>query len=420
MTTAIVILNWNGRDFLKKYLPGVVAAAEGTPGARVVVADNASTDGSLELLAEEFPAVGTVQMRRNHGFAEGYNRALAKVEADCYLLLNSDVEVDEDFLLPLVEWMQLHPECGICGPKLHDISGSGMFEYAGAAGGYLDRMCYPICRGRVMKLLEKDEGQYDIPADVMWVSGAALMIRSSLFHSLGGFCKDFFAHMEEIDLCWRARLEGWRVCMVPRSAVRHVGGGSLQQGSPRKLFFNYRNNLLMMARNLPATWALDYAFSMLSYAAGDEEAPDRATLCNDLYADYDDVMRDDIAEVCIHSGVNKAKGLIFRRMCLDGLSAAVYLVTGRFKYVKAVVDAHREFRAMRRYPSERSIRKYLVPVLEGSRPEVLKVMLHYGKDDCCNAGSGDFRIRGIWSRWSVPQALFNKRNIFGEIRENIE
>ena len=181
MTFAIVILNWNGRKFLSEYLPGVVESVRGLEGVSVVVADNASSDDSLQLLQTEFPTVKTVPLKRNYGFAGGYNKALTQLQADCYLLLNSDVRVPQDWFYPLMEWMQLHPECGICGPKLHQIQHEDSFEYAGAAGGYLDRFCYPFCRGRVMDRLEKDNGQYDVPAEVMWVSGAALMIRASLF-----------------------------------------------------------------------------------------------------------------------------------------------------------------------------------------------------------------------------------------------
>ena len=234
MRTAVVILNWNTKGYLRDFLPGLIASTKGMD-AEVIVADSASTDGSLEMLSQEFPAVRQIPLDKNYGFTGGYNRALAQVEADYFVLINSDIEVPESWLRPLVAWMDAHPECGACGPKLLSWHERDRFEYAGAAGGLLDRYGYPFCRGRVMSRVEKDEGQYDAPADVFWVSGACLLVRSLLWKQLGGLDDRFFAHMEEIDLCWRLQLAGYRIDVVPESVVWHIGGGTLPNNSPFKL-----------------------------------------------------------------------------------------------------------------------------------------------------------------------------------------
>lgn len=240
----IVILNWNGTAHLRRYLPSVVAAAPG--GVGVVVADNGSTDGSAGMLRREFPSVEVLQLDRNYGFAEGYNRALAQVEADYYVLLNSDVETPAGWLAPLVECLERNPGVAAAAPKLLSDTDRSRFEYAGASGGYVDYLGYPFCRGRILRTVERDEGQYDDERDVFWVSGAAFCCRASVFHALGGFDADFFAHMEEIDLCWRMQLAGWRVRIVPQSSVYHLGGGTLTVDSPTKVFYNHRNNLAML------------------------------------------------------------------------------------------------------------------------------------------------------------------------------
>ena len=240
----IVILNWNGAEHLRRFLPSVVAAAPA--GVGVVVADNGSTDGSLAVLAEEFPTVAVVRLDRNYGFAGGYNRALAQVEADYYLLLNSDVETPRGWLEPILGVLEREPDVAVVSPKLVSWLDRTRFEYAGASGGFIDFLGYPFCRGRILKRVEADEGQYDDARDVFWVSGAAFCCRADVFRALGGFDDDFFAHMEEIDLCWRMQLAGWRVRVVPRSRVWHLGGGTLQNDSPRKLYLNYRNNLAML------------------------------------------------------------------------------------------------------------------------------------------------------------------------------
>lgn len=304
MKTAVVILNWNTKDFLEKFLPPLIESTEGLD-AEVIVADSASTDASMEMMSEKFPKIRQIRLKKNYGFTGGYNRSLALVEAEYYVLINSDIEVPKNWLSPLVEWMDTHPECGACGPKLHSWYDRDMFEYAGAAGGYLDRYGYPFCRGRVMSKIEKDTGQYDTPANVLWVSGACLMVRSSIWKSLGGLDDRFFAHMEEIDLCWRIQLSGFKVTVVPSSVVYHIGGGTLPKKSPYKLFLNYRNNLLMLENNLPKT-----------------------------------------------IGRKRARRRILTRMILDGMSGIVYLITGKWESFKAVVKAHREYRKLRRRTDE--------------------------------------------------------------------
>ena len=240
----IVILNWNGVAHLRRFLPSVVAAAPA--GVEVVVADNGSTDGSVEVLRSEFPSVTVLRMDRNYGFAGGYNRALQRIEADYYVLLNSDVETPRGWLAPLVEALDRNPDVGVVSPKLISSEDRRMFEYAGASGGYVDWLGYPFCRGRILRTVEEDRGQYDDARDLFWVSGAAFCCRAELFHRLGGFDDDFFAHMEEIDLCWRMQLAGYRVRVVPESRVYHLGGGTLQTDSPSKVFYNHRNNLAML------------------------------------------------------------------------------------------------------------------------------------------------------------------------------
>ena len=240
----IVILNWNGVDHLRRFLPSVVAAAP--PEVEVVVADNGSTDDSVALLTAEFPTVRVVRLDRNYGFAGGYNRALEQVEADYYILLNSDVETPAGWLEPLLDTLDRNPDVAVVSPKLISSENRRMFEYAGAAGGYIDLLGYPFCRGRILRAVEEDRGQYDDARDLFWVSGAAFCCRAGVFRALGGFDDDFFAHMEEIDLCWRMQLAGYRVRVVPASAVYHLGGGTLQTDSPSKVFYNHRNNLAML------------------------------------------------------------------------------------------------------------------------------------------------------------------------------
>ena len=269
---AIVILNWNGRQMLKEYLPLVLKYSR--EEATVYVADNASTDDSLTMLKQEFPEVELIVLERNWGFADGYNKALAKIEAEYFVLLNSDIEVTPDWLKPMVAYMDGHQDVAACQPKLRSIFDKHRFEYAGASGGYIDRFGYPFCRGRIFETVEEDSGQYDETADVLWATGAALMIRSKDYWETGGLDGRFFAHNEEIDLCWRLRIRGRRVVCLPESLIYHVGGGTLPKSNPMKTFLNFRNNLTMLYKCLPEEelkpvmrwrWALDYlaAWEML-------------------------------------------------------------------------------------------------------------------------------------------------------------
>lgn len=247
---SVVILNWNGVKMLRQFLPSVVKFS---PEADVVVVDNGSTDDSVAMLREEFPEVKLILFEENYGFAEGYNRALAQIETPYSLLLNSDVEVTADWLHSLLAFMEATPEAAVCQPKVLSYHNKQMFEYAGACGGYMDSLGYPYCRGRVMDVVEKDEGQYDgQPVPVFWATGAALLVRTHIYNNVGGLDARFFAHQEEIDLCWRLRSRGYGVWCVPASVVYHVGGATLDQSNPRKTFLNFRNNLLMLHKNLPA------------------------------------------------------------------------------------------------------------------------------------------------------------------------
>lgn len=275
--TAIVILNWNGCSMLQTYLPSVLEYSRGD--AEIYVADNASTDNSLAMLEEHFPEVHVIRLERNYGFAEGYNKALAEVDAEYYILLNSDVEVTHHWLDPLVEFMDSHPETAACQPKLLSVKDKDFFEYAGACGGYMDRYGYPFCRGRIFGAVEEDNGQYDYNTEILWATGACLMIRSEDYRKAGGFDARFFAHNEEIDLCWRLRLMGRRIYCISDSIVYHVGGGTLSKGNSMKTYLNFRNNLTMLYKNLPdkelrhvmiARWFLDYiaAWQMLLSGSG--------------------------------------------------------------------------------------------------------------------------------------------------------
>lgn len=251
MKVSIVILNWNGKDMLRAYLPDVIAHSN-MPGVEVVVADNGSTDGSVEMLERNFPETPLVILEKNYGFAEGYNMALRENDAEYFLLLNSDVEImDDNWLLPLLDFMDNHPDVAACQPKILSLKDKRLFEYAGAAGGFIDKYGFPFCRGRIFDSVETDRGQYNDTIDVFWASGAALMVRAKDFWAVGGLDSRFFAHMEEIDLCWRLRDAGLRVVCVPESKVYHLGGASLNQGNPRKTFLNFRNNLIMLYKNLP-------------------------------------------------------------------------------------------------------------------------------------------------------------------------
>jgi len=247
---SVVILNWNGLNFLQQFLPNVVEHS--SAHAEVIVADNASTDSSLEWVKENFPNVKTLSNLENAGYAGGYNWALKLVDADYYILLNSDVEVTQDWIPPIINMMQEDFSIAACQPKILKYGDSQYFEYAGAAGGYIDKFGYPFCRGRIFQHVEKDEGQYDDIADLFWATGATLFVRAKVFHELGGFDADFFAHMEEIDLCWRMKNAGYRIMYNGFSKVFHVGGGTLSAESPQKTYLNMRNNIIMLYKNLPS------------------------------------------------------------------------------------------------------------------------------------------------------------------------
>ena len=248
MKLSIVILNWNGVEMLRRFLPSVI---EHSPEAEIIVADNGSTDGSLTLLAEQFPDIRVLAFDRNYGFAEGYNKAIAQVDGDLCLLLNSDVRVEAGWLTPMLDYMEQHPEVAACQPKIRCEWAPHKLEYAGACGGYIGRMGFPFCRGRILGTVECDEGQYDSIASVAWATGAALLIRRNVYLEAGGLDARFFAHQEEIDLCWRLRSRGYSIVCIPQSIVYHVGGGTLPTESPRKAYLNFRNNLLLLYKNLP-------------------------------------------------------------------------------------------------------------------------------------------------------------------------
>lgn len=249
MRTAIVILNWNGAHYLQQFLPALREYTT-SPDVDIYVADNGSTDNSLLIMGKYFKEVKILLLNRNYGFAEGYNRALAQIEADYYVLLNSDVEVTPGWLDPMLDYLQKHPDVAACQPKILSHHNRTHFEHAGAAGGFIDRLGYPFCRGRVLAVTEEDRGQYDEVCDVFWATGACLVIRAEVFEKEGGFDDDFFAHMEEIDLCWRLKSRGYRVVCVPQSKVYHVGGGTLHVENPRKTYLNFRNNLFLLYKNL--------------------------------------------------------------------------------------------------------------------------------------------------------------------------
>lgn len=248
-SVAVVILNWNGRNFLQQFLPSVLASTYNN--LRVIVADNASTDDSVQFVQQTFSSVEILTSKENYGFAKGYNFFLQQVKADYYVLLNSDVEVKVNWIEPVIELMEADKTIAACQPKLLAYHQKDEFEYAGASGGWIDALGYPFSRGRVFDVLEKDNGQYNDAVPVFWASGAALFIRSECFHSMHGFDEFFFAHQEEIDLCWRLQRSGYKIFVCPQSVVYHVGGGTLPTGSTKKVYLNFRNNLVMICKNLP-------------------------------------------------------------------------------------------------------------------------------------------------------------------------
>lgn len=294
---AVIILNWNGLALLQRFLPSVV---DHTPGdiADVIVADNGSTDGSIAYLRSAHPEVRLIEFHQNHGFAGGYNLALREIASGYRyaLLLNSDVEVKPGWLTPLYDFMLSHPRVAAVQPKIKSVLNPAMFEYAGASGGFLDCHGFPYCRGRIFNTIEPDTGQYDTAIQIHWASGAALMVEIDAYLKVGGLDPDFFAHMEEIDLCWRLRLDGRQIWAVPQAQVFHLGGGSLPASNPRKTYLNFRNNLLMLHKNLP-----------------------------------DAVSR----------------GVLFRRRLLDTIAWAKFLITGQWADARAIIKAHRDFLRLR-------------------------------------------------------------------------
>ena len=275
-SVAVVILNWNGRKFLEQFLPSVTGSTY--TNKRIIVADNASSDDSLSFVRNNFPQVEILQNNRNDGFAKGYNVALKQVQSDYYVLLNSDVEVTAGWIEPVIELMENDPSIAACQPKLLAFDDKMQFEYAGASGGWIDKLGYPFARGRVFENCEKDRGQYNEAQECFWASGAAMFIRADVYHGLGGLDEYFFAHQEEIDLCWRIKLAGYKIYVQPASVVYHVGGGTLPKGNSRKTYLNFRNNLIMMYKNLstaekikkiPLRFLLDAIAAWKALLAGD-------------------------------------------------------------------------------------------------------------------------------------------------------
>ncbi|WP_245964627.1 glycosyltransferase family 2 protein [Rufibacter immobilis] len=294
-TVAVVILNWNGRRWLEQFLPSVL---QHSPTAQVIVADNASSDDSVPFLKQKYPEVPLILLPENYGFCEGYNQALRQVEAEYFVLLNSDVEVTPNWLDPLVTLLEQNPQIAACQPKIKSFHQRSHFEYAGAAGGFLDAYGYPFCRGRLFDTLEEDQGQYDDVRPVFWATGACLFIRASAYWQAGGLEKEFFAHMEEIDLCWRLQNLGYQIYYHGQSTVYHVGGGTLPKANPRKTFLNFRNGAALLYKNL---------------------AP------------------------------QELNQILYTRLVLDGVAAAQYFLKGEWKEVQAIYKAHRQFFAGQKY-----------------------------------------------------------------------
>ena len=319
--TAVVILNWNGIGYLKMFL-GSVNKYSSDKDTVIFVADNGSTDGSLEWITANYAEVKIIRLEKNHGFAGGYNMALSQIDARYFVLLNSDIEVTAGWLQPLVSFMDNNPDVASCQPKIRSYYQKDQFEYAGAAGGFIDRYGYPFCRGRIFDKIEKDNGQYDSQIDIFWASGACMIVRSDAWKRCGGFDSDFFAHMEEIDLCWRFNKAGFRVSYIPESVVYHVGGGSLPYDSPFKTYLNFRNSLFLLYKNLPD---------------------------NELHT------------------------IMFARRLLDGMAALRFLLSGNFRSFKSVWRAHmdyykniRDLKKKREMVKKLEVNKFPVQILNKS------------------------------------------------------
>jgi GT2 family glycosyltransferase len=287
--TAVIILNWNGVEQLRSFLPSVV---EHTRDVDIIVADNASTDNSVTWLKQNYPEIKVIELSINHGYAGGYNEAIKQVEHDYLVLLNSDVEVTKNWLNPLIELIKKDLTIAVCQPKIRSQRQKDLFEYAGAAGGFIDKYGIPYCRGRIFTNVEKDTNQYNDDAELFWASGACLVIRNTVFKQANGFDSDFFAHMEEIDLCWRIHRMGYKISYCPGSTVYHVGAATLKKESPKKTYLNFRNSLWMLHKNLPA---------------------------NILFP------------------------ILFARLCMDGAAGVHYLVKGKWKHTIAIIQAHAAF-----------------------------------------------------------------------------
>lgn len=308
-TVAVAILNWNGKSWLEKFLPSVI---ENSPEATIYIIDNKSNDDSIEFLQTNFPQTPLIILDKNYGFAEGYNRGLEKITADYYVLLNSDVQVGENWIQPIIAEMEKDKNLAVCMPKLKSYYNPEYFEYAGAAGGFIDIFGYPFCNGRLFDSIEKDEGQYEENYEIFWASGAALFVKSTVYNEVGGLDKLFFAHMEEIDFCWRVKNAGYSIKYIHNSEVFHVGGGSLPKENPFKTYLNYRNNLFMLHKNLPD---------------------------------------------------NCYKNIIFKRRLLDVLSWVNFILHGDFKNAKEIIHAHKEY-------------KRAIPLLNEKRNAASSQMLH--------------------------------------------
>jgi len=315
---AVVILNWNGKSFLERFLPGVLLSCKGI--AELIVADNSSSDDSVVFLRQNFPEVRIIELQENHGYTGGYNEALALVNSEYYILLNSDVEVEGDWINPVVRLMDSNKKIAACQPKILSQSTTDEFEYAGAAGGYIDKLGFPFCRGRIFNSIEKDNGQYDVSTPVFWASGACMFVRASAFHEFKGFDEHFFAHMEEIDLCWRLQNSGYEIWYCADSKVYHVGGGTLPKHNPKKTYLNFRNNLFLLYKN---------------------------------------------------TSVKEFKKLIFYRRILDAIAAIKFLLSNGSKDCLAVFKAHRDF--------EKGKTRYRMQPSSTKNPEIQQNRMIYQK-----------------------------------------
>ena len=322
---AIVILNWNGQHFLEKFLPEVISTSKNF--AKIIIADNASSDDSVTYLEKYKNDIDVIQLDKNYGFTGGYNRALKQINTEYYILLNSDVQVTDNWISPVIQWMDQHPDAAACQPKIRSYHDRNLLEHAGAAGGLIDHLGYPFCRGRIYNTLEEDNGQYDDVREVFWASGACMFVRAKDFHNENGFDEEFFAHMEEIDLCWRFHSSGKKIYVVPQSVIYHVGGGTLPKSNSRKTFYNFRNNMMMIHKNLPA---------------------------------------------------NRLWLVIFIRLVLDGIAGFKFLLEGSFKDMNAVIKAHFYFYSSLKRRNE--IRKLQIQKQKNnSIPNIYtkSIVLHY-------------------------------------------